>query len=42
MSAYTSQMDIALNSIFDDGIPAEQALQRADEVIRAALVTPTP
>jgi maltose-binding protein MalE len=42
MSIYSSQLDIALGSIFTDSLPAEEALRRADEAIRAALVTPNP
>lgn len=42
MNAYTSQMDIALKSIFDNGVPAEEALLRAEESIRTALITPGP
>jgi len=39
---YTSQMDIALRSVFERGVSPEEALLRADEAIRAALITPTP
>jgi len=42
MVVYSSQLDIALRSIFEDGVPAQQALQSADEAINAALSTPTP
>ena len=42
MSVYTNQMDIALISIFNDGVPAEEALKRAEEAIRAALNNPAP
>ncbi len=46
MGIYSSQMDIALKSIFEGGVPAEQALQTAQNEILAALsaenVTPTP
>ena len=42
MSVYTNQMDIALISIFNDGVPAEEALKRAEEAIRAALDNPAP
>ena len=45
MSVYTSQMDIALKSIFDGGVAPESALKRAEEAIQVALEkkgTPTP
>jgi len=42
MGIYSSQLDISLKSIFDDGVPAQQALQSAEEAINAALSTPTP
>lgn len=42
MGIYSSQLDISLKSVFDDGVPAQQALQSAEEAINAALVTPAP
>lgn len=46
MGIYVSQMDIALKSIFEENVPPEQALQKAQDEIIAALsaesATPTP
>jgi ABC-type glycerol-3-phosphate transport system substrate-binding protein len=46
MTYYNLNLDIALRSIFEEGVPPEQALQSADEAIRADLEanfpTPTP
>jgi arabinogalactan oligomer/maltooligosaccharide transport system substrate-binding protein len=42
MSAYTSQMDIALKSVFEGGVAPEEALKRAEEAILTALATPEP
>jgi maltose-binding protein MalE len=42
MKIYSSQMDIALKSIFDGGVLPEQALSDAREAILQSLVTPTP
>lgn len=37
MAYYSAPLDIALQSIFFDGVPAEEALQTAEESIQAAL-----
>jgi ABC-type glycerol-3-phosphate transport system substrate-binding protein len=42
VNAYSSQLDIALKSIFEGGVPPEVALQRAEEAILAGSATPTP
>jgi len=42
MNAYSSQLDIALKSIFENGVPPQVALQRAEEAILAGSATPTP
>jgi maltose-binding protein MalE len=44
MSLYNINMDIALKSIFEEGVPPEQALETAEEAILAGLgqATPTP
>lgn len=41
-SAYTLPIDQALISVFNSGIPADQALQTAEEAIRAVLAAATP
>ena len=41
ISIYSSQMDIALKSVFDDGVPPKDALDRAQQSILEALKTPT-
>jgi arabinogalactan oligomer/maltooligosaccharide transport system substrate-binding protein len=41
MAVYPPQMDIALQSIFQDGVPADQALASAEAAIIQALDTPT-
>jgi ABC-type glycerol-3-phosphate transport system substrate-binding protein len=46
MTLYNINMDIALKSIFEEGVPPEQALKTAEEAILAGLgqgqATPTP
>lgn len=42
MKVYSSQLDIALKSIFEGGVPPGVALQRAEEAIIAGQPTPTP
>jgi arabinogalactan oligomer/maltooligosaccharide transport system substrate-binding protein len=42
MNIYSSQLDIALKSIFESGVPPQVALQRAEEAILAGSATPAP
>jgi maltose-binding protein MalE len=42
MATYSSQLDIALKSIFEGGIPPNVALQRAEEAILSDSATPAP
>jgi hypothetical protein len=42
MATYSSQLDIALKSIFEGGVPPNVALQRAEEAILAGSATPAP
>ena len=42
INTYSSQLDIALKSIFESGMPPQEALQRAEEAILAGSATPTP
>jgi ABC-type glycerol-3-phosphate transport system substrate-binding protein len=39
---YSTQMDIALKSIFEGGVPPNEALQRAEEAILTGSATPAP
>ena len=42
INAYSSQLDIALKSIFESGVPPQVALQRAQEAILSSAATPAP